>query len=80
MEPTHYTEMSSSTIDLILTSNKKKVLLSGVGEPIFYQNIRCYCPVYCVLNFDKFTTPVYTRHIWLYDKGDYRSFSCDLRW
>ena len=78
MEPTHYTEMSSSTIDLILTSNKNNVLLSGVGEPIFDQNIRYHCPVYCVLNFDKFTTPTYTRHIWLYDKGDYRSFSRDL--
>ena len=35
MEPTHYIEMSSSTIDLMLTSNKNNVLLSGVWEPIF---------------------------------------------
>lgn len=77
-EPTHYTETSSSVIDLFLTTNKNNVLLSGVGEPIFDQNIRYHCPIYCVLNFGKFTTPIYTRHIWLYDKGDYRSFSRDL--
>ena len=46
--------------------------------PIFYQNIRYHCPVYCVLNFDKLITPVYTRHVCLYDRGDYRSFSRDL--
>ncbi|MEW8546861.1 MAG: endonuclease/exonuclease/phosphatase family protein, partial [Candidatus Thiodiazotropha sp.] len=77
-EPTHYTELSSSIIDLFLTSNKTNVLLSGVGEPIFDQNIRYHCPVYCVLNFNKVITPVYTRHIWLYDKGDYQSFTRDL--
>ena len=77
-EPPHYTELSSSIIDLFLTSNKNNVLLSGVGEPFFDQNIRYHCPVYCVFNFDKISTPVYTRHIWLYDKGDYQSFSRDL--
>ena len=42
------------------------------------QNIRYHCPVYCVLKFDKLITPIYTRHIWLYDRGDYESFSRDL--
>ncbi|MEW8544644.1 MAG: endonuclease/exonuclease/phosphatase family protein, partial [Candidatus Thiodiazotropha sp.] len=64
-EPTHYTESSSSIIDLFLTSNKNNILLSGVGDPILDQNIRYHCPVYCVLKFDKLITPVYTRHIWL---------------
>ena len=32
-EPTHFTENSSSTIDLVLTSNKNNIILSGVGEP-----------------------------------------------
>lgn len=31
-----------------------------------------------MLNFDKLITPVYTRHVWLYDRGDYQSFSRDL--
>ena len=77
-EPTHHTESSSSIIDLFLTSNKNIILLSGVGDPVLDQNIRYHCPVYCVLKFDKLTTPVYTRHIWLYDRADYESFSRDL--
>lgn len=78
-EPTHFTETSFSTIDLFLTSNKKNVLLSGVGEPFLDQNIRYHCPIYCVLNFDKIMTPTYTRHIWLCTRGDYQSLSDDLR-
>ena len=77
-EPTHHTESSSSIIDLFFTSNINSIVLSGVGEPILDQNIRYHCPVYCVLNLDKFITPIYTRHVWLYDKGDYMSFSRDL--
>ena len=77
-EPTLHTESSSSIIDLFFTSNINSIVLSGVGEPILDQNIRYHCPVYCVLNFDKFITPIYTRHVWLYDRGDYMSFSRDL--
>ena len=39
-EPTHFMENSSSLIDLILTSNRSTILLSGVGEPFLEQNIR----------------------------------------
>ena len=53
MEPTHYIENSSCVIDLIFTSNKNSVLLSGVGNPFRDQDIICYCPVYFVLNFSK---------------------------
>ena len=47
-EPTHFTESSSSLIDLFLVTNK-----SGIGEPFLDQNIRFHCPIYCVLNLDK---------------------------
>lgn len=77
-EPTHYTETSSSIIDLLLTSNKNGVLLSGVGEPLLEQNIRYHCPIFSVLNFVKNTTPTYERHIYLYDKGDYKTLSREL--
>ena len=33
VEPTHFTESSSYIIDLIFTSNKSSILLSGVGDP-----------------------------------------------
>ena len=62
-EPTHYTESSSSTIDLVFTSNKTNILSSGVGDPILEQNIRYHCPVFFVLNFNKNTSSIFHRHI-----------------
>ena len=47
-EPTHFTESSSSLIDLFLVTNKNHILLSGVGEPFLGQNIRFHCPIYSV--------------------------------
>ena len=32
-EPTHFTETSSSLIDLLLVNNKEDLILSGVGDP-----------------------------------------------
>lgn len=79
VEPTHFTENSSSIIDLVFTSNKNSILLSGVGDPFLDQNIRYHCPVYFVLNFHKNVVPAFYRHIWLFDRGDYESFSRDIR-
>ena len=50
---THYTENSSSFIDLLLVSNKHNLLLSGIGDPFLNQNIRYHCPVYEILKFAK---------------------------
>ena len=52
-EPSHFTEIFSSIIDLVLTSNKNSVLLSGVGEPFLEQNIRYHCPVFVTLSLTK---------------------------
>ena len=59
-----------------MTSNKDSVLLSGVGEPFLEQNIRYHCPVFCILSFNKTVSKAFTRHIWLYDKGNYDGL-CD---
>ena len=77
-EPTNFTENSSSTIDLILTANSNNILLSGVGEPFLYQNVRYHCPVFSVLNFSKPLTSSYQRKIFLYDRGNYHDFSSEL--
>ena len=77
-EPTHFTEHSSSLIDLFLTSDKNNVLLSAVGEPILDQNIRFHCPIYCVFKFSRKSSTTFTRHVWLYDRGDYESFARDI--
>ena len=74
-EPTHFTASSSSIIDLVMTSNKDSVLLSGVGEPFLEQNIRYHCPVFFILSFNKTVSKAFKRHIWLYDKGNYDGLS-----
>ena len=40
--------------------------------------MRYHCPVYFVLSYHKAPTPISTRHIWLYDRGNYQSFARDL--
>jgi hypothetical protein len=66
-EPTHYTEQSSSIIDLIFVSNENTVLLSGIGEPFLDQSIRYHCPVFVTLKFTKPKCKTFFRHIWRYD-------------
>ena len=79
VEPINFTEHSSSIIDLICTSNKNSMLLSGVGEPLLDQNVRYHCPVYFVLNFHKYVAPAFYRHIMFFDRGDYQYLSRDIR-
>ena len=74
-EPTHFTENSSSLIDLILTSNRNTILLSGVCEPFLEQNIRYHCPVFCVLTFSKPLAPLYKRRVFIYDRGNYQALT-----
>ena len=68
-EPTHYTETSSTLIDLLFTRNPE--IISGVGEAFLDQNLRYHCPTYAVFNFDKPKYQCYKRKIWKYDDGDY---------
>ena len=78
VEPTHFTENTSSIIDLVFTSNKSNILSSGVGDPFLEQNVRYHCPVYFLLNFHKIIVPASHRDIWLYDREDYQPFSRDI--
>ena len=51
-QPTHFTETSSSIIDILLVSNKDNLILSGVGDPFLGQEVRYHCPIYGIfLNF-----------------------------
>ena len=72
-EATHYTENSSSLIDLLIVSNKNSLLLSGIGDPFLNQDIRYHCPVYGILKFAKLKRKTFKRHIWDYEKGNYQS-------
>ena len=78
VEPTHFTENSSSILDIVFTTNKCNILSSGVGDPFLEHSIRFHCQIYFVLNFHKTVTPVLRRHIWLYDRDDYQAFSQNI--
>ena len=52
-QPTHFTEDSTSLIDIILVSNKDYLLLSGVGDPFLNQDLQNYCLVYGIFKFSK---------------------------
>lgn len=70
-EHTHFTERSSSIIDLLIVSNPQNVILSGVGDPFLNQDIRYHCPIFGVFNFRKGHVKCIKRHIWKYKDGDY---------
>ena len=72
-EPTHFTEQSSSIIDLFFVTNNDNVVISGVGDPFLQQDIRYHCPIYIILKFSKPRNTSFERHIWYYDKGDYNA-------
>ena len=70
-QPTHFTEHSSSLIDIILVSNKENLILSGVADPFLNQDVRFHCPVYGVLKFSKPKSKAFVRHIWSYENSNY---------
>ena len=50
-QPTHFTENSSSLIDVILVTNKENLILSGVVDPFLNQELSYHSPVYGILKF-----------------------------
>ena len=70
-EPTHFTENSSSLIDIFLISNDSSLISSGVGDPYLNQNVRYHCPIYSTFNYLKPKCMAIERKIWKYDNGNY---------
>ena len=70
-EPRHFTETSSSLIDIFNSNNPGNIILSGVREQILSQIIRYHCSIYCFYNLEKEHAINIKRQIWLYDKGNY---------
>ena len=73
-EPTHYTENSSSLLDLTIVSKPENVVFSGVSSPFIPDLIRYHCPIIVTLKFRKPIQTPFKRHIWLYDKGGYNKY------
>ena len=70
-QPTHFTETSSSIIDILLVSNKDNLILSGVGDPFLGQELRYHCPIYGIFKLSKTKVHSFMRHIWSYDHADF---------
>ena len=68
---THFTENSSSLIDIVLVRNKDSLLLSGVGDPFLSQDLRYHCPIYGIFRFSKPKIKSFSRHLWYYDRGNF---------
>ena len=82
-DPTHFTESSESILDLIFTSNDDLILHSGVCDPFLQQDIRYHCPIFGLLNLKSKPRSTTSRHIWLFDKGNYnllRSKAANFNW
>ena len=73
-EPTHFTENSSSCLDLVIANNNNFLDLVHVGQPFLGQNTRYHCPTYGIIKFDKPVSTCFKRRIWLYDRGNYELF------
>ena len=57
--PTHFTEHSSSLIDLFLVKHPTRVTLCDVAEPFLDQNVRYHCPIFIILNYSKPSLPIF---------------------
>ncbi len=73
-EPTHFTEQSSSLIDLMFIQNIHHVITSFVADPFIPDVIRFHCPIVTVLKFDKPKNNMYKRRIWLYDRANFDEY------
>ena len=82
-EPTHFTERSSSLIDLFILRNPANVLYSGVIDPFIPDQIRYHCPILILLKFLRPKPKIIKRKIWNYELADYNRYrnllsECDL--
>jgi hypothetical protein len=73
-EPTHFTENSSSCIDLISSIDPNVIDLIHVGQPFLSVNVRYHCPIYGILKVPKTLHTCIKRRIWLYDRGNYYQY------
>ncbi|MCG7867795.1 MAG: reverse transcriptase family protein, partial [Candidatus Thiodiazotropha taylori] len=78
-EATHYTEYSTSLIDLIMVRNPNNILTSGVADPFIPDQIRYHCPTVVLLKFTRPTLRSYKRKIWNYARADFEKFREILR-
>ncbi|MEW8544385.1 MAG: reverse transcriptase family protein [Candidatus Thiodiazotropha sp.] len=77
-EPTHFTETSSSLIDLILVRNNANILSSGVTDPFIPNQTRYHCPIIVLLKFLRPSIKTFKRRIWNYKLADFDRYRAVL--
>ena len=73
-EPTHYTENSSTLLDLILVNDPSFIVKAGVGDPFLPNDVRYHCPVFAFLNTNKAQNHVFKRKIWSFKNTDFTAY------
>ncbi len=82
-DKTHFTEHSSSLIDLMLVNKPESVIYSGVSDPFLPNLVRYHCPIFAIFKFAKPKIAKYKRTIWNYEMGDFdklRSILAEVDW
>ena len=74
VEPTHYTETSSSLIDVIIANSTRNVLAGEVCDPIIPDLVRYHLPIAVLLKFLKPKQSSFKRKIWKYAEGNYELY------
>ena len=72
--PTHYTETSSSLIDVIIANSTRNVLANEVCDPIIPDLVRYHLPIAVLLKFLKPKQSSFKRKIWKYAEGNYELY------
>ena len=73
-EPTHFTENSSSLIDLAILNNHSNGLFSDVISPIVPNIVLFHCPILLTLKFRKSIQKTFKHDVLLYDWGNYNHY------
>jgi hypothetical protein len=79
-EPIHFTENSSSCIDLISSTDPNVIDLIHVGQPFLSANVRYHCSIYGIFKVLKTLHTCFKRRIWLYDSSIWGWTKSYLRW
>ena len=74
MDATHFTEASTSLIDLIIVRNTNNVLTSDVADPFVPDLISYHFPVFILLEFIRPKVRTYKRKIWNYKRADFAKY------
>ena len=77
-EDTHFTENSSSLLDLILVRNSSNILTSGVVDSFIPDQIRFHCPILVILKFLHPSTKAFKRRVFNYGRANFDIFRAQL--